>query len=132
MILNIKICNISCHSHEFIVVFILCTGYIQTSVTIPYDMKRSQPDTWCSVLYATLPSIMHFARHIWMRSFQIIWNIHVCVCIYIYIYTHTSEQSYTGCGRNNSHIWRGHCSGCGGGTVMGGVSLVSCGLAIFR
>ena len=94
MILNIKICNISCHSHEFIVVFILCTGYIQTSVTIPYDMKRSQPDTWCSVLYATLPSIMHFARHIWMRSFQIIWNIHVCVCIYIYIYTHTLQSSH--------------------------------------
>jgi hypothetical protein len=35
----------------------------------------------------------------------------------------------TGCGTNNSHIWRRHCSGCGGGTVMGGVSLVSCGLA---
>ena len=39
---------------------------------------------------------------------------------------------YTECGRNNSHILRGHCSGCGGGIVMGGVSLVSCGLAIFR
>ena len=40
--------------------------------------------------------------------------------------------TYTGCGRSNSHFWRGHCSGCGGGTVMGVVSLYSCGLAIFR
>ena len=38
----------------------------------------------------------------------------------------------TGCSRSNSHIWMGHCSDCGGSTVMGGVSLVSCGLAIFR
>ena len=43
-----------------------------------------------------------------------------------------SLMESTGCGRNNSHIWRDHCSGCGGGTVMGGVSLVICGLAIFR
>ena len=31
-----------------------------------------------------------------------------------------------------THFWRRHCSGCGGDTVMGVVSLVSCGLAIFR
>jgi hypothetical protein len=40
--------------------------------------------------------------------------------------------AHTVCGRNNSHFWRGHCSGCGGDTVMGGVSLVSCGLALCR
>ena len=33
-------------------------------------------------------------------------------------FNYTKSMSYTGCGRNNSHIWRGHCSGCGGGTVM--------------
>jgi len=43
-----------------------------------------------------------------------------------------SKAHHTRYGRNNSHFWRRHCSGCGGDTVMGVVSLVSCGLAIFR
>ena len=34
--------------------------------------------------------------------------------------------------RNKSHFWWRHCSGCGGDTVMGVVSLISCGLVIFR
>jgi hypothetical protein len=41
-------------------------------------------------------------------------------------------KTYTGYSRNNSHFWRRHCSGCGGDAVMGVVSLVSCGPAIFR
>ena len=38
----------------------------------------------------------------------------------------------TGYNGNNSYFWRRHCSGCGGDTVMGVISLVSCGRAIFR
>ena len=49
---------------------------------------------------------------------------------FIFLLQHTEIN--TGYYRNNSHFWRRYCSGCGGDTVMGVVSLVICDLAIFR
>jgi len=80
------------------------------------------------VLFCLYTSTKHNVTFIWQLfitclAFWYWWEILICNKMA------KKQPITTGFGRNNSHIWRGHCSVCGGATVMGGVSLVSCGLA---
>jgi len=99
------------------------------------------------IIWSSLATFFHYLTNDMVFPFKKKFEHKMCVLIYSQLtsitflilrsnerdtVTNVHRFSCTGCGRNNSHFWRRHCSGYGGGTVMGVVSLISCGLAIFR
>jgi hypothetical protein len=117
--------TLSVNTYIYLIVWTsdLCKTEIQTPDTVTFELK------------SVLTNVIEFRP----------WPTHsICLAIkhsliilrsdvaQLEMLTTSLNKKHTGCGINNSHIWRGHFSGYGGGTVMEGDSMVSYGLAIIR